>query len=1210
MADKTVKNEFTVEFTSKYAEKLSGELRLMNSLLTESTRILSDLGTSNTKVESSLSNLTRLIEKALSKRRAVTKKHLSEEESLVERAAKSGNSAYTEQLKMTAREAEKRWKQIDKFRQEANKAIAFNENQRLDQQRRSRVDSTLSGLTAGKVDFSNPAQLAKANTAVDNIQQSIARGKFSLAELQRAVTAANSGLNITSKLGGSQNAAVTAVNKLNAALAQAGNTAQTAGGKFRGFGNIVKNSLIFSGVYRSINGLISGVTSSITEASDYIIKINEIRSINQEAGTSFDDISRKVQQLSTAFGLPALDVAEAAYQAISNQVAKGSEAFQFLGTAAELSVASVSSLTDSTNALSSVIKSYGLESKDAARISAILFKSVELGRFRVSDIADSLGRLTSVSSSLKIPFEDIISVFATFTQRGVKVNEAFTLLNNLMIGFLKPTKEATAFFQELGFSSTEQALRVKGLVGVLDLLNKEFERNPERVAKIANDMREFRAVALSTGLAIKDFTATINANKNAGESYREAIRINLENSGRDFKKYAENVEVAWRKFGVFVVDITQYIVNGLATLTPALARAQIGKTLENIAKANSDLTLTFQKQDSEASDAVENLGRKIRDNLAENAKAAGRELSSVNNLIADSKVSVADKGALFFESLTDKLKATTEEATRAKNVLDSLKGSNQAQGVIADVQRARRTALDRLSFEEPGRDVNLVKFRVLRQQLSELLTVRQELAKLPDRKVLGEDGNINTIPGGRIAKTVSSLAGNTPDAIKESADAALQIARELAEVETKSLGKRGSYNLLVQRTKQIYDAELTALNRIAEQQQRIFDQKTKEANIDKVRVDAAKRVIGELDKFDPTKFKKTGEAEKELSRLIGRVTEFGDLFQQDPSFNTALSTRISLMQQQLTLSRGVADANRQDGKTIEAAVASGKQRLELLKKERDSAINLAKSLAGAQVAELQKNEDRIRSSREKPNGETFDATALGDKLNNFIQTGNVTKLGQVINTLKEFQLASNKAITAPIIQQLLAAEQQFSQSIEAEDRITQVTLELNSAFKGTETALGALAPSFNPVIEQMRTSEQLGKILIGTYNALEISVRSAAAALSAVSGSRAPIAQEEPEENRFGGRTYAHGGRGSDRHLALLSRGETVINAKNSQRFRSQLAAINSGSAPSNFAHGGAVTNIGDVNVNVTTTTSVGNMGRTVGNAIRRELRRNTLKKG
>ncbi len=86
--------------------------------------------------------------------------------------------------------------------------------------------------------------------------------------------------------------------------------------------------------------------------------------------------------------------------------------------------------------------------------------------------------------------------------------------------------------------------------------------------------------------------------------------------------------------------------------------------------------------------------------------------------------------------------------------------------------------------------------------------------------------------------------------------------------------------------------------------------------------------------------------------------------------------------------------------------------------------------------------------------------------------------------------------------------------------------------------------------------------------------------------------------------------RGTDTVPAMLTPGEFVINARSTRRFYSELVSMNAGRQPIYRAQGGSVTNqtIGDIHVSVRGGATSEKTVREIGPALRRELRRNTLK--
>lgn len=95
-----------------------------------------------------------------------------------------------------------------------------------------------------------------------------------------------------------------------------------------------------------------------------------------------------------------------------------------------------------------------------------------------------------------------------------------------------------------------------------------------------------------------------------------------------------------------------------------------------------------------------------------------------------------------------------------------------------------------------------------------------------------------------------------------------------------------------------------------------------------------------------------------------------------------------------------------------------------------------------------------------------------------------------------------------------------------------------------------------------------------------------------------------------GVRYFADGGvaRGADRIHAMLAPGESIINSRATAKFFPQIQAINAMQSPSFRSDSGSVTNVGDITVNVGAGMDENHTARNIGNALRREIRRGTLR--
>lgn len=207
----------------------------------------------------------------------------------------------------------------------------------------------------------------------------------------------------------------------------------------------------------------------------------------------------------------------------------------------------------------------------------------------------------------------------------------------------------------------------------------------------------------------------------------------------------------------------------------------------------------------------------------------------------------------------------------------------------------------------------------------------------------------------------------------------------------------------------------------------------------------------------------------------------------------------------------------------------------------------------------------------------------------------------------------NKAIKA-LLGQFNATQQILrnqGQKVVNEEKLSTAALAANEALQAQKQIaekvgvpleqLGLSGDNAAKAIKNIPNPQVNAAVSISQMRQLEAAALEAARAIAAASG---------------GGRGFYHGGlvyrasggniRGQDVIPAMLAQDEFVINARSSRRFFSQLQAMNSGQTPVFRDQGGPVTNIGDINVNVTASNTSIQTARQIATDLRRELRRKT----
>ena len=298
-------------------------------------------------------------------------------------------------------------------------------------------------------------------------------------------------------------------------------------------------------IHQSISGLVQGFTQAGNTAVEFSTKIAQIQTISQTANKTTADWSSELKKLSNEFGVPLKDVSEAAYQAISNQIVNGTNATRFLGEALAFARTTGATARESVDLLSSVINSYGLSALDAGRESAVLFKTIELGRVQAGDLANVYGRILPTANALGISTREVGAAVASITVQGTKPSEALTFFGNVLNHLLRPSKEMTQLFKEWGVDSGQAAIGTFGFSGVLQRLGQELSRGGiTRLGELGREIRTIRGlVALTTNQeGLENFRQQI---EDAGVTFNKAQQIVAQSPAAKFKSEVEKIRNAF-----------------------------------------------------------------------------------------------------------------------------------------------------------------------------------------------------------------------------------------------------------------------------------------------------------------------------------------------------------------------------------------------------------------------------------------------------------------------------------------------------------------------------------------------------------------------------------------------------------------------------------------------------------------------------------------
>jgi len=357
--------------------------------------------------------------------------------------------------------------------------------------------------------------------------------------------------------------------------------AKTGFDKFFNQAAAITSGIVISQVFF---GITSAMQQSITTATQFQIKLSEIRTISQENQLSLAGWAKEVRGLSDAFGADILDVTAGLYEAVSNQIAKGAEVTGFMAEAMLFGAVTVTNTQNAVNLLSSGLNAYNLTVDHSRELSASFFTLIDLGRVRADEIANSIGTVYAISSKLGISFNEVNASLAVMTIQGVKANNAMTYLRNVFIQLLKPSGAMKENFKAWGVSSGEAAIQTYGFTGVLEKLNKIVEQGG--LEELANDLKRIRAIlggALLTGKNTLNYEQALKKFETANVRYANATKIAFESSGKTLTiEFNKIKNLILESFGTRVVDSVAAFsksIGGLANALEVVTKALIAGTV-------------------------------------------------------------------------------------------------------------------------------------------------------------------------------------------------------------------------------------------------------------------------------------------------------------------------------------------------------------------------------------------------------------------------------------------------------------------------------------------------------------------------------------------------------------------------------------------------------------------------------------------------------
>src|SRR5256885_3776001 len=250
------------------------------------------------------------------------------------------------------------------------------------------------------------------------------------------------------------------------AVAKAGAEAEKAGavvgGKFAG----AMRTAASLGMTLAGFAIAGFAAHSLKAAGDFQSSMNLLVTAGGENRKALDMISGGIKNLAQQTGTSTEQLAEGMYT-IEKAGIRGAKGLDVLKASAQGAKAENVDLATMTQAVTSVMASYGSSMRDPIKVTNEMVAAAGASKTTMRDFAASLATVQPIAAAAHIPFDQLRGAIATLTSHGTSAQEATVQLANTIPNLQAPNNVASKEMAQFGINSQDLASKLgkRGLQG-------------------------------------------------------------------------------------------------------------------------------------------------------------------------------------------------------------------------------------------------------------------------------------------------------------------------------------------------------------------------------------------------------------------------------------------------------------------------------------------------------------------------------------------------------------------------------------------------------------------------------------------------------------------------------------------------------------------------------------------------------------------------
>lgn len=268
--------------------------------------------------------------------------------------------------------------------------------------------------------------------------------------------------------------------------------------------------------------ILAAATAGAKLNSDFTVGLAKVSTLVDTTVVDMGKMRSELVALSNETGVSVTELTEGTYQAISASV-DASKAVDFMRISALGAKAGFTDMSTATDALTTIINAYGMETERASDMMDRLIITQNLGKTTVDEIGKSIGQVIPTAASAGMSIDELLASVASLTASGTQTSAAMTGMKAALSNIIKPTADAAKVAQSLGLEFTQAHLAQVGWAQFLDEVKTATGGNIETMGKLFGSTEALNTVLSLTGNGVNKFKESLDGMANSTGATNEAI---------------------------------------------------------------------------------------------------------------------------------------------------------------------------------------------------------------------------------------------------------------------------------------------------------------------------------------------------------------------------------------------------------------------------------------------------------------------------------------------------------------------------------------------------------------------------------------------------------------------------------------------------------------------------------------------------------------